>query len=315
MTTRCLKTFQVGETVHCVCWCPNTSVCLVAVAAGQRLLLINPGVGDRLVVERTDKLISETNEISQVAEKELQTDNRVGSTVKWVVPNDEDWKNGIRVEVQHFKVVTRVVWHARGDYFATVMPDGQNRSVVINQLSRRRSQLPFSRSKGLVQCVLFHPSRPCLFVATQRNIRVYDLAKQELIKKLLSNSRWISCMAVHPAGDNLLVGTYDRKMLWFDLDLSTKPYQTLRLHGTAVRAVAYHPRYPLFASGSDDRSLIVSHGMVYNDLLQNPLIVPLKRLQDHKQANDFGIFDVQFHPSQPWVFTAGADATIKLYSN
>jgi len=60
-----------------------------------------------------------------------------------------------------------------------------------------------------------------------------------------------------------LVGTYDRKMLWFDLDLSTKPYQTLRLHGTAVRGVAYHRHYPLFASGSDDRSLTVCHGMVY----------------------------------------------------
>lgn len=52
-------------------------------------------------------------------------------------------------------------------------------------------------------------------------------------------------------------------MLWFDLDLSTKPYQTLRLHGTGVRSVIFHKRYPLFASGSDDRSLIVSHGMVY----------------------------------------------------
>lgn len=64
-------------------------------------------------------------------------------------------------------------------------------------------------------------------------------------------------------GDNVLVATYDRKMLWFDLDLSTKPYQTLRLHGAGVRAVAFHKQYPLFASGSDDRGLIVSHGMVY----------------------------------------------------
>lgn len=64
-------------------------------------------------------------------------------------------------------------------------------------------------------------------------------------------------------GDNLIVGTYDRKMLWFDLDLSTKPYKTLRLHSTAIRSVAFHKRYPLFASGSDDRALIVSHGMVY----------------------------------------------------
>lgn len=104
-----------------------------------------------------------------------------------------------------------------------------------------------------------------------------------MIKKLLSNSQWISTMAIHPGklcfimdyihaiiivvnflgGDNVLVGTYDRKMLWFDLDFSKEPYQTLRLHGTGVRAVAFHKRYPLFASGADDRALIVSHGMVY----------------------------------------------------
>lgn len=70
-------------------------------------------------------------------------------------------------------------------------------------------------------------------------------------------------MAIHPKGDNLLVSTYDKKMLWFDLDLSTKPYQTIRLHKNAVRSVAYHLRYPLFASTSDDQSVIVSHGMVY----------------------------------------------------
>lgn len=45
------------------------------------------------------------------------------------------------------------------------MPDGANRSVLIHQMSTRRSQLPFAKSKGLVQSVLFHPIRPFLFVA------------------------------------------------------------------------------------------------------------------------------------------------------
>ena len=143
------------------------------------------------------------------------------------------------------------------------MPDGSNRSVLVSQLSRRRSQLPFTRSKGLVQHVLFHPIKPALFVATQRHVRIYDLGQQKLVKKLRTNSKWISKMAIHPGGDNLLVATYDRKVLWFDLDLSSEPYQTLRLHGTAVRGVAFHRRYPLFATAGDDRSLIVSHGMVY----------------------------------------------------
>lgn len=30
------------------------------------------------------------------------------------------------------------------------------------------------------------------------------------------------------AGDNLVIGSYDNKLTWFDMDLSTKPYRTLR---------------------------------------------------------------------------------------
>ncbi|KAG7203143.1 hypothetical protein KM043_010263 [Ampulex compressa] len=307
-TGRCVKTVPCGGVIRCVAWCPNQAISLIAVAADRKVLLINPGVGDHLITSKTDRLL----EI--IPQSDIMVNERVKSAVQWEQADDEHWPKGIRVILNHFKTVKQVTWHGKGDYFATVMPDGQNRSVLINQLSKRKSQLPFSRSKGLIQCVLFHPIRPYLFVATQRNVRIYDLVKQEMVKKLLSNSQWISTMAIHPGGDNILVGTYDRKMLWFDLDLSTKPYQTLRLHGTGVRGVAFHKRYPLFASGADDRGLIVSHGMVYNDLLQNPLIVPLKRLCNHEAFNDFGILDVMFHPIQPWVFSAGADSTILMYT-
>ncbi|XP_076750011.1 ribosome biogenesis protein BOP1 homolog isoform X2 [Xylocopa sonorina] len=307
-TGRCVKSIPCGGIIRSVAWCPNQSLSLIAVAADKKVLLINPGVGDHLITNKTNQLL----EI--IPQNDVIVNERVKTAVQWEHAEGEYWNNGIRVILNHFKTVKQVTWHGKGDYFATVMPDGQNRSVLINQLSKRRSQLPFTKSKGLIQCVLFHPIRPYLFVATQRNVRIYDLVKQEMIKKLLSNSQWISTMAIHPGGDNVLVGTYDRKMLWFDLDLSTKPYQTLRLHGTGVRGVSFHKRYPLFASGADDRGLIVSHGMVYNDLLQNPLIVPLKRLCNHESYNDFGILDVMFHPIQPWVFSAGADSTIRMYS-
>lgn len=52
----------------------------------------------------------------------------------------------------------------------------------------------------------------------------------------------------------------------------------------------------------------------FSDLMQNPLIVPLKKLQTHEKINDFGVLDVIWHPVQPWVFSSGADATIRLYS-
>ncbi|EFA05408.1 ribosome biogenesis protein BOP1 homolog [Tribolium castaneum] len=309
-TGRCLKTIDTGGVVRSVEWCPNPALSLILVAASNRVLLINPHLGDTLITSKTDSVLETAPQSDAIVSERIKT------TVEWSESIDpKEYTQGVRIALKHFKEVAQVTWHGKGDYFATVMPDGLNRSVLISQISRRRSQIPFTKSKGLVQCVLFHPTKPCLFVATQRHVRIYDLVKQTLMKKLLTNSKWISTMAIHPGGDNLLVGTYDRKMLWFDLDLSTKPYQTLRLHGTAVRGVAFHKRYPLFASGSDDKSLIVCHGMVYNDLLKNPLIVPLKRLQDHETNNDFGIFGVLFHPLQPWVFSSGADGTIKLYSN
>lgn len=95
-------------------------------------------------------------------------------------------------------------------------------------------------------------------------------------------------------GDHVICGSYDCRLSWFDLDLSTKPYKVLRYkqqlsfrnlpsstmsyltnnhivvniclcrhHKKAVRGVAYHRLYPLFASGSDDGSVIVCHGTVY----------------------------------------------------
>lgn len=37
-----------------------------------------------------------------------------------------------------------------------------------------------------------------ILLQTQKNIRIYDLVKQELFKKLMSYAKWISSMAIHP---------------------------------------------------------------------------------------------------------------------
>lgn len=49
---------------------------------------------------------------------------------------------------------------------------------------------------------------------------------------------------------------------------------------------------------------------------QNPLIIPVKILRAHTVTSDgLGALDMVFHPSQPWIFTAGADRSIKLFQN
>ncbi|KAB5531118.1 hypothetical protein PHYPO_G00137210 [Pangasianodon hypophthalmus] len=304
-TARCLKTVEVSGAVKSVAWSPNPAVCLVAVSYGETVVLINPGLGDKLICSASDQLISSYEDPEEAKEQAVQ----------WAVAEGKGHDQGQRLILTHPKAVRQVSWHGKGDYLACVMPDdGSSVQVVIHQVSKRRTQNPFRKNKGMVQCVSFHPIRPYFFVATQRYVRIYNLIKQELTKKLMANCKWISSMAVHPGGDNVICGSYDCRLAWFDLDLSTKPYKMLRHHKKALRSVAYHKHYPLFASGSDDGSVVVCHGMVYNDLLQNPLIVPVKVLKGHTITHDLGVLDVAFHPTQPWVFSSGADGTVRLFT-
>lgn len=75
----------------------------------------------------------------------------------------------------------------------------------------------------------------------------------------------------------------------------------------------YHPSYPLFASCSDDGTINVFHGTVYSDLMQNPLIVPLKVLRGHAVRSGLGVLDVRWHPTLPWLVSAGSDGEARLW--
>ena len=109
----------------------------------------------------------------------------------------------------------------------------------------------------------FHPTKPFFFVATQKHVRIYHLMKQMLVKKLQSGAKWISSMHVHPSGDHVIIGTYDKRVCWFDLDLASTPYKTLRYHDKAVRGVQYHKNYPLMASAADDGKVQIFYSKVY----------------------------------------------------
>lgn len=150
---------ECGDIVRSVAWCPNSKISLIAIASGNRLILINPKVGDKMLTRKTDELLLEA------PQSDLLENERIKTAVQWASAEGDEHEKGYRLIITHFKPIQQVTWHGRGDYFSTVMPDGANRSALIHQLSKRRTQIPFSKSKGLVQCVLFHPVKPCLFVA------------------------------------------------------------------------------------------------------------------------------------------------------
>ncbi|KAG5221044.1 Ribosome biogenesis protein [Salix suchowensis] len=118
----------------------------------------------------------------------LPPPSAIPSPVKWVSNSSSDLNN----------------LALPGDYMSTVSSGG----VWIHQISRRHSQAPFKK--------------------TQQYVRLYNLSEQKLLKTLMPGIRWISSMDVHPSGDHLIVGGYDRKLCWFDLELSDKPYKVMR---------------------------------------------------------------------------------------
>ncbi|XP_076049207.1 ribosome biogenesis protein bop1 isoform X2 [Oratosquilla oratoria] len=308
-TGRCLRSFDMEGAVKCVSWNPNPKLFLLAVVVEKDVICLNPEtyMTDKVVVQQTNSIFKEEPDQGDY----IQPD-RVKSAVTWRKATDEEWAKGWRIVVTHFKSVKSIVWHRQGDYFATVIPEGDNRSVLMHQMSRWRSQVPFYKAKGRVQCVQFHPKLPFLFVVTQSHIRVYNLQKQQLTKKVQANSKWVSSLAVHPGGEHFLIGCYDRRVTWFEMECTKRPH-ILRMHTQAVRSVGFHRKYPLFASCSDDGRIIVSHGMVYNDWLKDPLLVPVKELFGHDRFDDLYALDLVWHPHEPYLLTAGADATIRLW--
>ncbi|RHZ25031.1 hypothetical protein DYB31_003703 [Aphanomyces astaci] len=332
-TGRCLHTWNVGAVVIKVEWCPNKDHHVVAVAAAKKMLLIATGTGNGDETDITNALFDSDDVTSASSDPldEVDVDVTVVDTaeadiddaarkarmpVKWTYHAGKGRHGrGVRAVLHHSGSVTDVAWHHKGDYLSTVVPAADSSSVLIHQLSKRSSQNPFSKKLGSIQAVSFHPTKPFFFLATQTHVRVYNLVQQAMVKKLSSGVKWISCLHVHPSGDHVLVGSYDRRLCWFDLDLSSTPFKTLKYHEKATRAVGFHKRYPLMASASDDGTIHIFHAMVYSDLIKNPLIVPLKILRGHEVTGGLGVMALAFHPTLPWIASGGADNTIRLFQN
>eukprot|EP00252_Welwitschia_mirabilis_P007906 TRINITY_DN19604_c0_g1_i1.p1 TRINITY_DN19604_c0_g1~~TRINITY_DN19604_c0_g1_i1.p1 ORF type:complete len:727 (-),score=145.50 TRINITY_DN19604_c0_g1_i1:175-2355(-) len=304
-TTRCLNVYDFGRPVQHIAWNPISELGILAVAVDTELVLLKTAVGEGSTQEKVSDLL-------KIKESSPHDDSLESARplVHWV---QHEKFHGIKLT--HYKRVSSVSWHHKGDYFTTVAPDGESKAVLIHQLSKQQTQNPFKKMHGRVVTAVFHPTRPIFFVSTKTHVRIYNLVKQQLVKKLTTGLREVSSLSVHPGGDNLIVGSKEGKVCWFDMDLSSSPYRTLKNHDKDILAVAFHNSYPLFASCSDDCTAYVFHGMVYSDLLQNPLIVPLKVLRGHQSVSDRGILHCEFHPKQPWLFTAGADSIVKLYCN
>ncbi|KAF2431132.1 BOP1NT-domain-containing protein [Tothia fuscella] len=310
------KKLSDDEAVDVVTWRPSKDTAIIAAAAGETVYFTIP-FGLHTVnpeIEQASREVLDSGFGYQANKPTTETNINKEPTATWSRPSTSLTNDGVLLTASVRSTIKVITWHRRGDYFATVSPKGQSHAVAIHTLSKHLTQLPFRKLKGLAQTAQFHPSKPIFFVATQRNIRSYDLSAQTLLKIMQPGARWISSIDVHPGGDNLIVGSYDRRLLWHDMDLSTKPYKTLRYHQKAIRAVKFHQGgLPLFADASDDGSLQIFHGKVVGDLMENATIVPLKVLRGHVEKGALGVLGLDWHPRHPWCVSAGADGSCRVW--
>lgn len=316
------------DPVNVLRWRPGKDAVVLAAAAGDDVFLAVPPIVDPEIEKASLELLdagwgyAASKPAPSVAEA-----NKKNNPPQWIRPSSSLADSGVCVVIPLRYVAKSLSWHRRGDYFVTVCPGSSTPAsvaIAIHTLSKHLTQYPFRRrikGGGAPQTAHFHPSKPILFVANQRTVRAYDLSRQLLVKIIQPGARWISSFDIHPTsstaagGDNLIVGSYDRRLLWHDLELSQRPYKTLRYHRKAIRSVKFHPsgRYPLFADASDDGSLQIFHGSVTGDMLSNASIVPLKVLKGHKVTGELGVLEVDWHPKEAWCVSAGADGTCRLW--
>ena len=306
-----------SEMINVVRWRPTADGFILAVATGETLFFLIPPLCSPAIEAHSRELLSAGFGYATTSSSTSST-KKANSLGPWIRPNLPNSSSptspnaSVLLSVALRRTIKSLSWHRSGDYCSSVSPDAHSKAIAIHRLSKHLTQFPF-RLKNLPQCAVFDPIRPRFAVATQRNIHVYDLSRQMLIKTLNPGAKWISSMSVHSSGDLILAGSYDKRLLLHDLDLSQAPYKTLRYHQKAIRSVKFHTGFPLFADASDDSTVQIFHIGVGGSEISNASVVPLKILKGHKVHNQLGVLEVAWVPKRAFLITAAADGDARLW--
>ena len=251
-------------------------------------------------------------------ETEEEKNRTINDSFIWKIPkkNSKKEKQGILFYMKWTQgIIKDIVWHEKGDYFGTISKNSQGKTqVFIHSLTKMTHQLPISHIKGNANCISFYPNKPFFVVATNSNIFIYNLQKQELIRKFISNLKTINKIKIHNDGNDLIAGDKSGKVAWFQLELSSKPFKLMDYHQDKIKDVDFNNNYPLFLSCSRNGKLLVYHGKVDDKEFKDPLIVPLKVLKTNNIDGKNLFTCACFHPNQIWIFSGGEDGKIRLWS-
>ncbi|KAJ4440571.1 Striatin-3 [Periplaneta americana] len=140
---------------------------------------------------------------------------------------------------------------------------------------------------------------------------VYDLESGKPMVRLETTQevdnnvmgRQINCVVAHPTLPLTITAHEDRHIRFFD-NTTGKLVHSMVAHLDSVTSLAVDPNGLYLLSGSHDCSI-----RLWN--LDNKTCV--QEITAHRKKFDESIFDVAFHPSRPYIASAGADALAKVF--
>ncbi|KAI9893520.1 MAG: Ribosome biogenesis protein erb1 [Vezdaea aestivalis] len=303
-----------NEAINVVRWRPTLDTFILAAAVGDELFLIVPPLASPDIDNASYDILDQGFGYAANKKSSMGTVKKADVS-KWARPQASLVAACVPLQFTVRGTIKVLSWHRRGDFLATCAPAGQKAAISISTISKHLTQYPFRGLKGLPQSIAFHPTTPVFFIATQNSIRAWNLQTSEPTKTMQPSARWVSSIDIHPSGEHILAGSFDRRTMWHDIELQPQPYKTLRYHSKAVRAVRFHQgAYPLFADASDDGTVQIVHGKVFADAIENASIVPVKVLRGHRITDGLGVLDLSWHSKHPWIFSSGADGTCRFWS-
>jgi ribosome biogenesis protein ERB1 len=280
-TGRVVKTLKMTEIVSGLAWRPLNSKYTISVCAGTTSVIFS-------------SIVSTPECQSMILKNSLAQQEQI-----FVWSKEEN-----TTKIEQKSDIQSLVWHQRGEYFATVAGN----DLVIHRASNCSSQNFFVKQKHKIIQILFDKIKPSLYLATPNDIRIYDLREQTLIKKLVWGSGQISCIALHPLGNHLIAGSQNAKVAWFDIDFSSSPVKTISSHSSGIKTVIFHEIFSVFATVSSNE-IHLFQGQVNNHLA--PSLTPLKIIKSELLCDSI---KCAFHPFQPWLFVSSREnKSIDLY--
>lgn len=193
LTAKTIKKLDVADHITSISY--NHTLNLVTVCGKEKIFFIIPPFLERkikseimeLIENKIKPLIIQKNNEEQ--EENIDKENPdiaknadIKKPYEWKIPkpNSEKAKNGIVFYLKwNDGIIKNLNWHCKGDYFAVLSNNaGGKAQIYIHSLSKLIHQKPFSKVKGIINAVLFHPNRPYFIVATNSNIFIYNLQKQ-----------------------------------------------------------------------------------------------------------------------------------------